>query len=190
MLICWGRPCKVRLFTHIPCGADLLCPYSRLVAFRVLTCMLLTCRGGLLVTRCPPSAVTSASCSSPGSVIFPFLFALHFRQLKFDAETFWLWVNNTVMIRKFSSWSKADLKVFLVIHLGAVLLQHQVDLHPGVDAELVSGWNQHQINSHCQHHQSINQPIINTILHELLEAGSHHPFPEQPQSVGHLGQIF
>ena len=84
MLICWGRPCKVRLFTHIPCGADLLCPYSRLVAFRVLTCMLLTCRGGLLVTRCPPSAAASASCSSPGSAIFPISLC------KFDAEPLWL----------------------------------------------------------------------------------------------------
>ena len=101
-----------------------------MAAFRVLTWKLLTCRGGPLATRCRPSTAASALCSSLASATL--LLAIQIREIQPRLGNFHLHVGITEYA--------TDLKVLLIVHLGPVLLQHQVDVQPRVDAELVSSW--------------------------------------------------
>ena len=101
-----------------------------MAAFRVLelTWKVLTCRGGPLATRCRPSTAASALCSSLASATL--LLGIQIREIQPRLFNFHLHVGKTV--------NATDLKVLLIVHLGPVLLQYQVDVQPRVDAELVS----------------------------------------------------
>ena len=99
-----------------------------MAAFRVLTWKLLTCRGGPLATRCRPSTAASALCSSLASATL--LLGIQIKDIQPRLGNFHIHVGKTK--------NATDLKVLLIVHLGPVLLQHQVDVQPRVDAELVS----------------------------------------------------
>ena len=99
-----------------------------MAAFRELTWKVLTCREGPLATRCRPSTAASALCSSLASATL--LLEIQIREIKTRLGNFYLHVEITK--------NATDLKVLLIVHLGPVLLQHQVDVQPRVDAELVS----------------------------------------------------